>query len=134
MGDVIRCGWFSYNVLESTYKSQLGGGTLAKRPTNGFMLLRLQATSSAGETVAVPFLRLETADGTLIHEVEDTGGMSDWMGVLRRVEPGGTETGWIVFDVPPGVYGLRLSDGVIESEQISMVKIPFQVDATITRG
>ena len=128
MGDQIRCGWFSYNVLEVAYKSQLGGGTLAKRPGTVYILIRLQATSSAGRTVSVPFMRLETTGDEVITEVEDASSLPDWMGVLRRVEPGSTETGWLVFDAPPGIYGLRLSDGVLDDEQSALVHIPIQLD------
>ena len=130
MGDPIRCGWFSYNVLEVAYKSQLGEGTLAKRSRNAsYIMIRLQATNSAGQTVSFPFMRLETAGGELVTEVEDASSLPDWMGVLRRVEPGSTETGWLVFDAPPGIYGLRLSDGVLENEQSVLVHIPAQLDS-----
>ena len=129
MGDPIRCGWFSYTVLEVAYKSQLGDGTLAKRPRNGFLLIRLQATSSAGETVSIPFMRLESEGGEVIPEIDDASSLSNWLGVLRRVEPGATETGWLVFDALPGTYGLRLSDGVLDNEKTVFVKIPVQVDS-----
>ena len=131
VGDRIRCGWFSYNVLEVAYKSQLGDETLAKRPKDGFLVIRLQATSSAGETVAIPMLRLETTNGDIVSEVEDARGLPEWFGIIRRVDPGGTETGWIAFDAAPGIYGLRLSDGILENEQVAMVKIPFLVEASV---
>ena len=131
MGDLIRCGWFSFNVLEVAYKSQLGDGTLANRPKDGFLLIRIQVTSSAGDVVSLPFLRLETPSGDMIPELDNASSLPNWFGVLRRVDPGGTETGWLVYDVQPGVYGLRLSDGVLENEHTSMVNIPFQVDTTL---
>ena len=131
MGDIVHCGWFFFNVLEVAYKSQLGAGTLAKRSTNGYLMIRLQATSSAGNTVSIPFLRLETANGEVITEVEDGSSFPNWLGVLRRVEPGGTETGWVVFDAAPGIYGLRLSDGMLEDEHASLVRIPLQVDSAL---
>ena len=131
MGDIVRCGWFSFNVLEVAYKSQLGDGTLAKRSINGYLMIRLQATSSAGNIVSIPFLRLETANGEVTTEVEDASSFPNWLGVLRRVEPGGTEIGWVVFDTAPGLYGLRLSDGLLEDEHTSMVRIPLQVDSAL---
>jgi len=131
VGERISCGWFSYNVLEVAYKSQLGDGTLAKQAVHGFLTLRLQATSSAGATVSIPFLRLETDSGDFIPEVEDGSALPGWMGILRRVEPGSTESGWLIFDVLPGVYGLRLSDGVLEDEKTAMVRIPFHMDTRL---
>ena len=131
VGEVVRCGWFSFNVLEVAYKSQLGDGTLARRPKAGFLLIRVSVTSGAGQSVSLPFLRLASSDGEEIGEVEDASAQPNWLGVLRRVEPGGTETGWIVFDTAPGVYGLRLTDGVLDDEKTAMVRIPFQVDTTL---
>ena len=129
MGDIVRCGWFSFNVLEVEYRSQLGSGALAKRPRNGFLLIRLQTTSTASGTVSIPFMRIESESGEMIPEVEDASDLSNWMGVLRRVEPEATENGWLVFDAAPGNYGLRLSNGVLDREETAMVKVPFQVGA-----
>ena len=131
MGDLIRCGWFSYNVLEVEYKSQLGEGAVAKRPQNGYLLIRLQATSAAGATVSIPFLRIESEGGETIPEVDNASELSNWLGVLRRVEPGATETGWVAFDAVPGAYGLRLSDGVLDDEHTASVRIPLQIDSKV---
>ena len=131
MGDLIRCGWFSYNVLEVDYKSQLGEGPLAKRPQNGFLLIRVQATSSAGATVSIPFMRVESESGETIPEIDDASALTNWLGVLRKVEPAATETGWLVFDAVPGAYGLRLSDGVLDNEKALFVMVPFQVDSSV---
>lgn len=127
MGSPIRCGWFTYNVLEVAYKSQLSDETLAKRPENGYLLIRLQATSTAGKPSFIPFLQLETQSGEMIPEVANASGLENWLGVMRRVGPESPETGWLVFDTVPGTYGLRLTDGVLEDEQVAFVRIPFQV-------
>ena len=74
-------------------------------------------------------MRIESESGEMIPEVEDASDLSNWMGVLRRVEPEATENGWLVFDAAPGNYGLRLSNGVLDREETAMVKVPFQVGA-----
>lgn len=129
MGDSVRCGWFSYTVLEVDYKSQLDDSTLAKRPEHMFIAIRIQATSSAGKPVSIPFMRLQNENDDWVPEVEDGSGLSGWLGLLRKVEPGATETGWIVFDTPAGNYGLLLSDGVLDAEQTAFVRIPLQVQS-----
>ena len=131
VGELVRCGWFSFNVLEVAYKSQLGEGTLASRARYGFLLIRLSITSGAGQSVWMPFLRLENGNGEMIGEVEDARAQPNWLGMLRRVEPGATETGWIVFDTAPAIYGLRLTDGVLDDEKTAMVRIPFQVENSL---
>lgn len=127
MGDNVRCGWFSFTVLEVEYKSQLGEGALAKRPRDLFIAIRVQATSAAGKPVSIPFLRLQTENENWIPEVEDGTGLDNWFGLFRTVEPGATETGWLLFDAPAGSYGLMLSDGAMDAEQTALVRIPLQV-------
>ena len=58
---------------------------------------------------------------------------ADWMAgsVFCAASILSTETGWLAFDAAPGVYGLRLSDGVLDDEHTSMVNLPFQVGFTI---
>lgn len=131
MGDSVRCGWFTYNVLEVAYKSQLSDGMLGKRAKNGFLLIRLQATSIASKPVFIPFLQLESQSGETITEVENASELENWMGLIRRVEPDTAETGWLVFDTMPGTYGLRLTDGVLENEQTAFVRIPYQVESAL---
>ncbi|HEY3741968.1 MAG TPA: hypothetical protein VGL53_19085 [Bryobacteraceae bacterium] len=129
MGDRVQVGWFSYTVLELEYKSQLGDSPVAPRPKNTYIAIHLQATSSAGNTVSVPFMRLETESGDFIPEVEDASALPGWFGLFRSVEPAATESGWIVFDAAPANYGLRLSDGVLDDEKTAMVRIPLRIDA-----
>jgi hypothetical protein len=131
MGDNVQCGWFSYNVLEVEYRSQLEDSTLSKRPSNMFIAIRIQATSSAGKPVSVPFLRLQSENDDWFPELDDAPGLKGWMGVMRTVDPGATETGWILFDAPPGNYGLKLSDGVLDDEKTAFVRVPLQFQSRV---
>lgn len=129
MGDLIRCGPFSFNVLEVVYKSQLAESPVAKRPGNLFIAIRLQATNSGGNILSLPLMKMESESGVWIPELEDASGFDGWLGLLRPVEPGATETGWMVFDAPAGNYGLRLTDSAFDAGDSVSVRIPLQPDA-----
>jgi hypothetical protein len=133
IGDVITCGKLNYTVLEVEYKSQLGTGPVARTPKFTFIAIRIQITTSAGGTASMPLLRLESEKDVLIPELDNAPEQEGWLGILRRVEPGATEIGWIVFDAPPGNYGLWLSDGQLLDEQRSAVLIPLQLPDSMSR-
>lgn len=126
IGDLVVCGKLNYTVLEVEYKSQLGSGPIAQLARNIFIAIRMQITTSVAGTF-MPLLRLESEKEEFIGELDNASGLEGWLGSLRRLEPGTTEIGWIVFDTPPGKYGLWLSDGVLEDEKKAAVLIPVQV-------
>jgi hypothetical protein len=43
-------------------------------------------------------------------ELADGTGVSDWLGVVRKVGAGQTESGHVIFDAPTQHYRLRLTD------------------------
>ena len=128
IGDLVTCGKLNYTVLEVVYKSQLGSGPVGRLPKSMFIAIRIQATTSADNT-SMPMLRLEAENETMYPELVDASDQEGWLGILRRVQPGTTEDGWIVFDAPPSNYGLWLSDGKLEDEQKMAVKIPIQISS-----
>ncbi len=53
-----------------------------------------------------------------------------WMGLLRRVPSTRTETGTLLFDVPPGDYKLRVSSGGdVDREQTALIALPYRLEA-----
>jgi hypothetical protein len=47
------------------------------------------------------------------------------LGILRTLNPTETKDGRILFDVPPGTYSLRITDGGSqESERTALVALP----------
>ena len=133
MGDRAVAGPITYSGLTAEYRTELPE---AKEPQkNRYLVIFLSATNGGGEEVMLPHTRLIAADGTEYPELTEIEGMSQWMGVLRRVAPSSTEQGYVVFDVPVAAYKLQVSSGGDpEKEQIAHIEIPTKIVPTTPGG
>lgn len=130
MGQGVQLGTLTYNVLETNWKSQLGGGPSARIPKNRYLLVKLTITNGAGQTSSVPEMALVNAAGQSFQEItEGVESVPKWLGVLRNLAPVQTDEGIVVFDVPLGAYKLQVSDGgEIGSEKKALIEIPLQLE------
>lgn len=129
MGEKIPAGPLTYNVVEKTWRSQLGEMFQIRVPQNRFLLISLSATNGGGSEVSIPLLELEAPDGKIYKELENGEGVDNWFGILRTIAPAQTLQGRILFDVPLSSYRLRLSDGDSVSGHFVYAQIPLQIDA-----
>ncbi|MBI1897078.1 MAG: DUF4352 domain-containing protein [Acidobacteria bacterium] len=130
MGERVHLGPLTYNVLESEWRSQLNSTTGLRTPQKGrFLLIKLSITNGGSGDVGLPLLFLEDAKGQSYRELDEgVDGVEHWLGLLRNVSPAETEQGVIVFDVPPGAYKLRVSDGGdIRNEKTATIEIPYEI-------
>jgi|LNFM01.1.fsa_nt_gb hypothetical protein len=126
MGDRATAGPVTYVGLTADYRMELPGAKESLK--NRYLVIFLSATNGSGEEITLPHTRLIAADGTEIPEVTEIQGFPQWMGILRRVAPSGTEQGYVVFDVPVGAYKLQVSSGGDpEKEQIAQIEIPAKI-------
>ena len=130
MGQSVQVGPLTYNVLETKWKSQLGGGVSAKIPKNRFLVVKLTISNAASQTTSVPEMSLLTANGQTYQEItEGVESVPKWLGVLRNISSVQTEEGAVVFDVPLGAYKLQVLDGgEIGSEKKALIEIPLQLE------
>jgi hypothetical protein len=130
MGQTVQVGPLSYNVLETKWKSQLGGGVSAKIPKNRFLVIKLTISNAASQTTSVPEMSLTGANGQTYQEVtEGVEAVPKWLGVLRNLSSVQTEEGAVVFDVPLGAYKLHVLDGgEIGFEKKALIEIPLQLE------
>lgn len=130
MGDRMQVGPLLYNVLETQWKPQLGDLLSTRIPQNRFLLVRVTITNSGGSDVSVPLLNLEDSKGNSYQELADGNGVDNWLGMLRTIKPAQTEEGWILFDVAPSGYNLRVTDGgETGSEQSLLIEIPLSMES-----
>jgi hypothetical protein len=130
MGERVENGPFTYVVVESTWKSELGEGFQVRAPKNRFLILTISVTNGGGSDASVPMLAAEGSNGQVYQELSDGSGVTNWLGILRIVKPAETLQGRIVFDAPLGAYRLRLPDGGESGyEKYSWVKVPLNLDA-----
>lgn len=128
MGEKVPLGPFTYSVIESDWKTELTGSRGRLDPKQRFLVLKLTVANSARERKALSFLSIRNEKGDEFPELQDVEGVPGWMGFLREIPPGGTDSGIIVFDAPLGHYRLVLNDGGLPGEErISLVDLPLQM-------
>jgi hypothetical protein len=130
MGEPILIRPFTYTVLETRWKAQLGELFSMQLPQNRFLLIRLSITNSGGAPAAAPLATLVGSSGTVFSEHQNGVGVDNWLGLIRNIAPAQTAEGWIVFDVPPNSYTLRCYGEVTDdSEQVGQFRIPLNLDS-----
>ncbi len=69
--------------------------------------------------------------GEVYNELTEGEGVSDWLGMLRHLEPVESVTGWVLFDVPRGNYRLRVSDDAFDPEAVktALIEVPLRFEA-----
>jgi hypothetical protein len=129
LGERVNVGSLTYNVIETSWTSQLGSVPMARLPERNFLLVHLSVTNGGGQSVSIPFLVVENAAGERFQESENGQGVDGWLGMFRDVKPAETEQGWILFDVPTNSYRLLLVDGgEAGTEHSAFVALPFHLD------
>jgi hypothetical protein len=138
MGDRVQAGPLVYAVVEATWHDRIGEGATARMPQNRFLVLRLTVTNSGAESETVPTTQLEDGSGRSYAEVTDGQGVTDWLGVIRRVGPAQTEDGRLLFDVPRAPYQLRVTHDSPDPDtaQYALIQIPprFETQETALIG
>lgn len=129
MGERVVVGPLTYNVVESTWRSQLGDGFKLRLPQQRFLMITISVTNGGGKEISVPMLTMENQSGQTFQELESGEGIDNWFGVLRTLAPAQTQQGKIAFDVPLSSYRLRVTDGGGPgAEKFAWVQIPLRMD------
>jgi len=129
MGDRVTAGPMVYNVVQTTWRTQLGDVFRVRLPERRYLLVTLAATNSGSKGVSVPFFMLEGPNREEYHELENGDGVENWFGLLRDIGPAETKQGNIVFDAPLTSFRLRLTDGGEPgTEKFVWVDIPLRMD------
>ncbi len=130
MGERVPAGPLIYSVLDTEWRTQLGEGTEARLPKNRFLILQLTVTNSGGKEITLPPTTLEDATGKTYPEEPQGTGVTNWLGILRKLAPAQTDQGRIIFDAPPGAYRLRVTDDNPElgKEKFALIDIPLRLE------
>jgi hypothetical protein len=129
MGEKIPLGPLTYNVIQTSWRNQLGEGFKIRSPQQRFLLISISVTNGGGKEVALPLFKLETDRGESITESDNPEGVPNGIGILRSVTPAQTLQGSLLFDVPLAGYKLILTDGGEPGlEKTAFVDIPLRMD------
>jgi Domain of unknown function (DUF4352) len=129
MGEKVQVGPLIYTVLDSEWKTEFGDGFDRQVAKDRFLIIHLTITNSGGGEAGAPLAQLVDARKKEHGELQDVKGLPQWMGLLRRLSPAATEDGHIVFDVPVGLYKLKVSASDLENEMVALVDIPLELNA-----
>ena len=127
MGERVAVGALFYNVLEASWSMQTGELPNTRFAKHQFLMVRLSVTNGGGARAGFPFLSVTNENATRFGEIDDLRNLEEWLGLIRVVDPGESELGVIVFDVPQASYVLHLSDGKVENEQTALVHLPLRL-------
>ncbi len=125
-GDKAVIGPLVYSVIDTETTQQLGDDP--KNPRNAqerFYLIRVSITNSSSDDQSIPTMTLVDDAGQSYTELADGTGVTNWLGVVRKVRPTQTEQGVVVFDAPAKHYRLRLNDPLDEREIAIDVPLNF---------
>lgn len=128
-GEVIAAGPLTYNVVQTTWRTELGDVLKRRSPEHRYLLITISATNKGHQAISLPFFALEGEGRQEYAELQDGSGVNNWFGLLRELAGGETRQGVLVFDVPLKSYRLRLTDGGDPgSEKLVWVEIPLNLD------
>jgi hypothetical protein len=129
MGDRVTTGHMIYTVSERQWHTEFGSGPDARLPQNRFYLLHVSVVNSGGTEAIIPKTELVDDSGTSYPESTDGEGVQDWIGNARQAPPSETVQGYILFDVPPKHYKLKVMGE--EERQVALVDIPLTFDSDV---
>jgi hypothetical protein len=129
MGEQVQAGRLIYTIYETEWKPQLGDGPTATIPSNRFLIVRLSVTNGGAQTYDIPQMALLDSAGKSYPELAEAPGLTDWMGIVRKVQPARTEEGRVVFDVPMSAYKLNVLDEAEPGEASALIDMPLDFQA-----
>lgn len=129
LGERAEVGSLVFLALETKWSTQFGEVPRIRVPKSHFLSIRISITNQGGSSAGCPLLSLVDDADQRFPEVDDAKEVDGWLGLVRIIQPGNTEFGWIVFDVTPSNYALRLSDGNAENEKVGYIELPLRLDS-----
>jgi hypothetical protein len=127
LGEKVRVGPLTYNVLEANWRAQISDAGASRIPSHRFLVVHLTVTNSGAEETTAPALTVVDQAKKAFDEYMDGQGIPNWLGMIRKMKPAETLDGSILFDVDPKSYKLKLDDG--SGGPQAMVELPLQFEA-----
>lgn len=115
----------TYSVVDSETLTRLGDEAAPRIPANRFVTVQIAVSNGGNGDVAIPGLTLIGDDGKSYPELADGSGLPQWLGVIRKVAPGQTERGTVLFDAPAAHYRLKLTDETNEGDVFIDIPLSF---------
>src|ERR1019366_5368644 len=125
-GDKATIGSLVYTLTDAESTPALGDDPSNPRtPANRFYLIKVSVSNSGADDQPTPAMTLVDDSGHTWPELSDGTGVTNWLGVVRKVGSAQTEQGNVVFDAPMKHYRLRLNDTLDDKEIAIDVPLSF---------
>lgn len=126
LGEKVQLGGVVFSVLDAEWATDIDpGGANAKTPKHRFLIVHITMANTGSKEATIPLLHVVAADKSEHLELTEGQGVPNWLGILRTLNPAESKDGRIAFDIPPGAYSLRITDGgEQEKELTAMVVLP----------
>jgi hypothetical protein len=115
-GEKAIAGPLTYSIVDTQIQPDLGTDDNRRTPSTRFILIRVSTFNSSNAEVPIPAMTLIDDSGKTYPELADGTGVADWLGIVRKVGPGQTDSGQVAFDAPSQHYRLRLTDANDDSD------------------
>ena len=116
----------TYVVIDTQIFPRLGEDPGNPRvPQNRFMQVQVAISNSGNTEVSIPAMTLVDDAGQTYNELPDGSGVQRWLGMVRKVAPGQTEQGNILFDAPAKHYKLKLTDDADAADVVVDIPLSF---------
>jgi len=111
MKETIRVGYWSYVVWDIKWQRSIDSGYSRKQADANFLLLNVTVRNNDNTGSILPPFKLVDSEGREYDESSDAIYLPGSFGLLKKLNPGVRSDGYIVFDVPEGIYKLKVSGG-----------------------
>jgi len=115
----------TYSIIDSEIHTRLGDEANPRIPHDRFFLVQVAVSNGSNEEFAIPGMTLVDDSGKAYNELADGAGIPGWLGVVRKVNPGQTERGYVAFDAPAVHYRLKLSDDAGDSDVYADIPLSY---------
>jgi hypothetical protein len=124
-GEKATVGHLTYTIIDTEAQPRLGDDSSPRVPQNRFYLVQLSVSNNASSELNIPSLSLLDDSGNVYPELSDGNGVPHWLGMIRKVDAGQTEQGYVAFDAPTSHYRLKLSDETSDNDIYADIPLSF---------
>jgi ketosteroid isomerase-like protein len=121
IGEDFSVGYWSYRCNRAIWQRYIVSGfETIEQPDAEFLIVDLLVQNNDRTSSTLPPLKLVDAQGREFDESSKGSLMNGSFDILKRLNPGVSSRGFVVFDAPRGDYMLKFSGG-FESEKYAIV-------------
>lgn len=116
MGDTVYVGYWYYICQGVQWRKSIGDEYTLHYPDAKFLVVDLQAGNEDRTASMLPPAKLVDTQGREYDASSEGIWLFNSFDLLKKLNPGVTSRGYIVFDVPRGTYALKVSGGFKSGE------------------